>query len=68
MEWISVKKALPEEGELVLTIDSRESLEQYRVDYIIKFENIEEPYIWAYRLCDDWEDVTHWMPLPKPPK
>lgn len=69
MDWISVKDRLPEERVRVLTIDSRfpESVE-YRIDYIILFEDPKEPYIWARRLVDEYDKVTHWIPLPEPPK
>ena len=69
MEWIDVKKRLPEEGVRVLTLDMHNpQYLEYRVDYVVMFENqIEEPYIWACTLKDDWDKVTHWMPLPEPP-
>ena len=66
MEWINVKNELPENSEHVLA-------------YAIKNENM--PYldanIFEASHCDGvWTecvdacliDVTHWMPLPEPPK
>ena len=62
LRWISVEDKLPEEGELV---------------YAIREGNV-EPGIYKFMAKDQWEwaprfiacidDITHWMPLPKPPK
>ncbi len=65
-EWISVDERLPEESGYFLVYISRES-EGFRVN--------------AYYYCEDemWENgdtmasseyfgITHWMPLPEPPK
>ena len=53
--WISVDKALPEEGDNVLV-------------YCAESGEITTDCWW----CDEWhmlgEEVTHWMPLPEPPK
>lgn len=68
MEWVSVKDELPEEGEKVLTIDfSKPEFLEYRIDYTIKLEDIKEHYLWACRFADEYNKVTHWMPLPVPP-
>lgn len=68
-EWISVKDRLPEDGELVLVIADGE------------YENTK--LVGAYQLADYSEGegfilsefpfaenitVSHWMPLPEPPK
>ena len=60
--WISVEEKLPEECELV---------------YAIREGNV-EPGIYKFMAKDQWEwaprfiacldDITHWMPLPKPPR
>lgn len=69
MQWISVKKELPEEGVLVLTIDSRfVEIREYRLDYLIKYESEPGGYIWACRFQDEMYNVTHWMPLPSAPE
>lgn len=69
MEWISVKDRLPEEGELVLTITiARPDFPEYRLDYTIIVTHSDNPYFWACRLTDECNTVTHWMPLPEPPK
>ena len=66
MEWISVKDHLPEEGKVVLRYGN--NIEKYEVDYIVTFDEREPSYIWAGVLVDDYLKVTHWMPLPEPPK
>ena len=53
MEWISVEDRLPESlGEMLLVIDSNKNVETYYY----------EPSVWSA-----WR-ITHWMPLPEPPK
>lgn len=68
MNWINVQESLPEEGRKVLTIDARGPIElvEYRIDYIILFD--EGEHIWACRYDREQNEVTHWMPLPEPPK
>lgn len=69
--WISVKERLPEEGEDVLVFgqylnDIAKVLgvrSRYRGDQEWKY-TWEGPDEWVYRE----NDVTHWMPLPKPPE
>lgn len=63
MEWISVKDRLPEIGERVLTLDKRGRIgdrEYYR---------FESGFI-CFRPDGlvPGKDITHWMPLPEPPK
>jgi hypothetical protein len=64
-QWISVKERLPEMNEWVL------------VDGPIIVRLIEPPssnwkgaYAWEtdHESFYDFKDVTHWMPLPKPPE
>ena len=64
-DWVSVKDRLPEDGEGVLTYDTNFG---QRVDYMLKVDCMEEPYVWCNRLVTDWEAVTHWQPLPKAPE
>ena len=51
-EWISVKDRLPEHGQLVLVCGDYWNIEKY-------------PH-WSGTF--DCPGVTHWMPLPDPPK
>lgn len=63
MEWISVKKRVPKlddvyrMSELVLVTDG----ENIRIGYYAKLE-------WKEFPINRIMDVTHWMPLPEPPK
>lgn len=59
-EWISVNEKLPEEGVKVLSFGNGKIL----VDYLVICN---EPF-WAYRKIREKMEVTHWMPLPIPPK
>lgn len=60
-EWISVNDRLPEDGDIVLCY--MEFGEQ-RIARWYESENC-----WAGQLIDyHKEQVTHWMPLPQPPK
>lgn len=64
--WVSVKDRLPEEGLKVLAYDCEDDIESIKIDYVVSFGTNE--WVWACRLVDDYAQVTHWMPLPKPPK
>jgi hypothetical protein len=60
-KWIPVTERLPEEKGDVLVCDTRE-------DFVSTWEYLGND-LWLYDnifWCTD--DVTHWMPLPEPPK
>jgi hypothetical protein len=64
-EWISVKDRLPETSELVLQ----------RIDRVDEFPTFDlglyypEEKRWINRLSSKYTcTVTHWMPIPEPPK
>ena len=60
-EWISVKDRLPEEGDIVLCYM------EFGEQRIAQWDESEN--CWAGQLIDyHKEQVTHWMPLPQPPK
>ena len=62
-EWISVKDRLPELGERVICTDGGAVFEQYRVEPSYVYG------IWDRSgLKSQMQKVTHWMPLPEPPK
>ena len=63
MEWINVKDQLPPAGERVLATDGCFVTEAY----------ISKEKIWHRHNGYSWKnfyvtDVTHWMPMPEPPK
>ena len=55
-EWISVKDRLPEQGQEVIVYSG----------------GVLKPTVFAYQFWnkhyDSWARITHWMPLPQPPK
>jgi len=61
MEWISVKEKLPEDNERVLIFENRYNNQYTALYYKERNWFIVKDYMPA-------EDVSHWMPLPKPPK
>ena len=69
MEWISVKDRLPEnEGRLIVLCEKVVMPAHFYPEYV-GGPNFEECDI--YSNCADFLDldkVTHWMPLPEPPK
>ena len=72
MEWISVKERLPRHGVEVLVLwKTHKNKKQCAVAAIWK----DKDYGWHFRYNDvdganllDDSQVTHWMPLPPPPK
>lgn len=64
MEWISVEKRLPEIGDWVLIhtpVNKQSLIEIAMLDYLHHFINPAMGY--GY-----FKNVSHWMPLPEPPK
>ena len=62
-EWILVTERLPEKGEEVLVFDTRENW--------TGFAWLRPDETWTILGFDfhfDLGEVTHWMPLPQPPK
>lgn len=67
MEWISVKDRLPDEGQFVIMYFARQN--GYNIgDY--KLANTWQGKKLKFVPFNSWWDdaVTHWMPLPEPPK
>lgn len=71
--WISVKDRLPNIGESVLVaviINAKLNM-PFRTDYTpdIEIGWLEENGEWGLQFsCADRHEITHWMPLPEPPK
>ena len=67
-EWISVDDRLPEEGEYVLCVlkgfNYGGKIQVCKFVPADKFKD--KPYFEHFR--NGFSSVTHWMPLPKPPK
>jgi hypothetical protein len=67
MEWISVKESLPNEEQIVLIAPKNARASHPRKTLIGYRDHgdlwIQLPNYWIIK-----ETVTHWMPLPEPPK
>ncbi len=68
--WISAEERLPEISDVVLVIASgkpRENIELHDAFLIASFWGDEG---WIADGYEEWDavNVTHWMPLPEPPK
>lgn len=61
-EWISVKEALPEKNEWILAFNKKDM----RVCW---FDVSNTDYVFMIGMDSEtqFRNVTHWMPLPKPP-
>lgn len=62
-EWIPVTERFPEHGYVVLC------LMKFGEQRMLQWDNVSSLWL-GYGHGDDWQkaDVTHWMPLPQPPK
>ena len=63
-EWIPVTERLPEQGKRYLVV---------RYDYVTETPFVDILWhdahdLWWNRLYNGQYNVTHWMPLPEPPK
>jgi hypothetical protein len=69
-EWISVKERLPEIGEQISFIATSKKVIQNQNGHVW-FSHNENQWV-ENGACSQWypirEQVTHWMPLPEPPK
>ena len=66
MEWISVKERVPVNRDIVLVanVDSKHKSDQW-----VCAGQLNEQGEWSNQFVDDDTIlVTHWMPLPEPPK
>ena len=63
-EWISVEDRLPENNQWALCFMKDKSFGTFRV---LQWNYVD----WRWNDGNEWfdeKDVTHWMPLPRPPK
>ena len=61
-EWVSVDDRLPEIGEIVLACGKR-----HATSGMFQGASIKNPKLWNWK-GNTLKQVTHWMPLPQPPK
>lgn len=68
MRWISVEERLPEESDgMVLFTNGKAVTSGYR-NHMFRMSGEEGIYAPAIRKGGGYMRVTHWMPLPQPPK
>lgn len=72
-EWISVEDRLPEnsvDGEAVLAVVSGKPHENIKLIGALMIAEYFAGEGWLVNEYPEWEEptVTHWMPLPQPPK
>lgn len=66
MEWISVKDRFPEEWVTVLITDGKNvGISSNQIDCITEENCISSE---GYYIGTSLQEITHWMPLPEPPK
>lgn len=70
MNWISVKKRMPEEGKIVfffVTERANRVRKGIEIGYHRRCANYE---LWYGLNCERFasSEVIHWMPLPEPPR
>ena len=74
MKWISVKERLPELNQRVLVYIPRWRNDCWEVSFRDKDKNGEWYKEFVSDCCDTFDsyyndnEITHWMPLPEPPK
>ena len=69
-EWISVDDRLPDQSGEVLVIVSGNPQKNITLDCAYELAEYDPYDGWIMEMWPEWEDavVTHWMPLPEPPK
>lgn len=67
--WIPCSERLPESDQEVLVIVSGKAGNITLVDSV-EIGNFDRDEGWILEMWPEWEDlnVTHWMPMPEPPK
>ena len=69
-EWISVRNKLPDQSGEVLVIVSGNPQKNITLNCAYELAEYDPYGGWIMEMWPEWEDavVTHWMPLPPPPK
>jgi hypothetical protein len=65
MKWISVKDRLPQQMDEDYLVVVKNKNKEGGI-YLFDMANFTSDGIWVK--SNTWEDVTHWKPLPEPPK
>lgn len=69
-KWISVDDRLPDQSGEVLVIVSGNPQKNITLNFAYELAEYDPYDGWIMEMWPEWEDtvVTHWMPLPEPPK
>ena len=69
-EWISVKDKLPDQNEEVLVIVNGKPKKNITLNCAYELAEYDPYEGWIMEMWPEWEGavVTHWMPMPQPPK
>ena len=69
-KWISVKERLPEVGEGYAVVVSGKPCRNVTLDNAIEMAAYDQDEGWILEMWPEWTNanITHWMPLPEPPK
>jgi len=71
MNWQPIETA-PKDGTTILVCDAAKQISLVNWEYVTGYENTNiGPDGWRSDACRDFggfEDPTHWMPLPEPPR
>lgn len=70
MEWISVKDRLPRDNTFALVCVSGKPKKNISLENAYELAEFDMDEGWILEMWPEWEGpkVTHWMPLPEPPK
>ncbi len=69
MEWINVKDRLPSKYGYYLTFSTQSRGVSIKANYQnLRYYPKEKKFTNHVGRINDFEPVTHWMPLPEPPK
>ena len=66
-KWISVDDRLPE-NDCIVDVWMPEYNDPYKRVADVYFNSIQKTFYIDYNFLDVTNDITHWMPLPNPPK
>lgn len=67
-EWINVKDRLPPKNTAVICLIKYEKPDKWYTYALLAIRNNSWEQFWGGKLLHEDYNVTHWMPLPEPPK
>jgi len=67
-EWIKCSERLPLESQEVIVFDPIYDKPVFQSQYANKYFKQSFQVNWTHQVMGENDTVTHWMPLPEPPK